>query len=128
MLFTKVIAALFLAASAAAAPFAREACAYQCSDVCYFQRTIDAAVAKGYSLHEEGKTIPDNYPHQYNNREGFDFETEGPWYEFPIMRGFNVYAGGSPGADRVIFNEQGEFTAVITHSGEDNNNFGACSI
>lgn len=53
----QVIAALFLAASAAAAPFAREACAYQCSDVCYFQRTIDAAVAKGYSLHEEGKTI-----------------------------------------------------------------------
>ena len=70
----------------------------------------------------------DNYPHQYNNREGFNFETPGPWYEFPIMRGFNVYAGGSPGADRVIFNEQGEFTAVITHSGEDNNNFGACEI
>lgn len=68
MLFTKVspslqghansqaIAALFLAASASAAalPVARETCAYQCASVCYYQSDIDAAVAKGYELYQEG--------------------------------------------------------------------------
>lgn len=44
------------------------------------------------------------------------------------MRDYDVYTGGSPGADRVIFNADGEFTAVITHSGENNNGFGACEI
>lgn len=52
---------LVLAASASAlaipAPLARETCAYQCSDVCYFQRTIDAAVAKGYNLYNAGSAV-----------------------------------------------------------------------
>lgn len=44
------------------------------------------------------------------------------------MRDFDVYTGGSPGADRVIFNYAGAFTAVITHEGESANGFGACSL
>jgi hypothetical protein len=34
-----------------------------------------------------------DYPHRYNNYEGFDFRVTGPWQEFPISRS-GVYTGG----------------------------------
>ncbi|CAZ85453.1 unnamed protein product [Tuber melanosporum] len=44
-----------------------------------------------------------DYPHQYNNREGFIFNSGcwPPYYAFPIFRD-HVYTGGSPGPDRVV--------------------------
>lgn len=66
------------------------------------------------------------YPHQYNNYEGFSFPTSAPWYEFPILSSYKVYTGGSPGADRVIFDTKGGFDALITHTGASGNNFVAC--
>jgi hypothetical protein len=34
---------------------------------------------------------------------------------------------GSPGADRVVFNEDGEYAGAITHTGASGNNFVGCS-
>lgn len=69
---------------------------------------------------------------QYHNYEGFDFPVSGPYQEFPIKTN-GVYTGGeffslirfryeayanavegSPGADRVVFNTNGEYAGAIT--------------
>ncbi|KAI9705303.1 MAG: hypothetical protein M1820_005133 [Bogoriella megaspora] len=106
-------------------PVSRPACVETCGSVCYWQSDIDAALQKGYSLQKAGQE-EDSYPHQYNNYEGFDFSTSSPWYEFPILSSFKVYTSGSPGADRVIFNSKGQYTAVITHTGASGDDFVAC--
>jgi hypothetical protein len=64
--------------------------------------------------------------HQYNNYEGFNFPVSGPYEEFPILEN-GVYTGGSPGADRVVFNTNGEYAGAITHTGASGNNFVGCS-
>lgn len=48
--------------------------------------------------------------------EGFSFPVSGPYQEFPILRSFNSnpYTGGSPGADRVVFNTNCQLAGVIT--------------
>ena len=105
----------------------RQSCAATCGDVCYYQSTIDAAVNEGYSLYESGETEgSDDYPHTYNDYEGFDFPVSGPYEEFPILDTFRVYSGGSPGPDRVVFNEDGELAGVITHTGASGNDFVQC--
>ncbi|KAL2152266.1 hypothetical protein VTH82DRAFT_5450 [Thermothelomyces myriococcoides] len=124
---------LVSALTVSAAPFPVEAeakvearaCAWTCGSVCYEQSHISAALNKGYSLQQSGDDI-NNYPHRYNNYEGFDFPTPSPWYEFPIMSSHSVYNGGSPGPDRVIFDGNGNFDALITHTGASGNNFVAC--
>ncbi|KAL2168866.1 hypothetical protein VTG60DRAFT_6768 [Thermothelomyces hinnuleus] len=132
----RLIPALLTLVSAftvSAAPFPVEAegriearaCAWTCGSVCYEQSHINAALNKGYSLQKSGDDI-NSYPHRYNNYEGFDFPTAGPWYEFPILSSHSVYSGGSPGADRVIFDGSGNFDALITHTGASGNNFVAC--
>ncbi|KAK4150851.1 Ribonuclease/ribotoxin [Chaetomidium leptoderma] len=124
---------LLTAISVSAAPFPAEAnaqvearaCAFTCGSVCYQNTHIQAALNKGYSLQQTGSNL-NNYPHRYNNYEGFNFPTAGPWYEFPIMSGHQVYSGGSPGADRVVFDSRGAFDLLITHQGASGNNFVAC--
>ncbi|KAG4223676.1 hypothetical protein PC116_g27859 [Phytophthora cactorum] len=105
-----------------------QTCVATCGKVCYWQEDIDEAVEQGYSLHEAGKTVGSNdYPHQFNNREGFDFPGQAPYYEFPILNSFDPYDGGSPGADRVVFNEAGDYQGAITHTGAGGNNFVECT-
>ncbi|KAK3994828.1 Ribonuclease/ribotoxin [Cladorrhinum sp. PSN332] len=122
---------LLTAVSVSAAPLPAEgeiearACAYTCGTVCYQTSQINAALNKGYTLHKAGSAI-NNYPHQYNNYEGFNFPTPKPWYEYPIMSSGNVYTGGSPGADRVIFDSKGALDLLITHIGASGNAFKAC--
>ena len=42
----------------------RQSCAETCGTVCYYQTTIDNAVAEGYQLYQEGQTEGSNdYPH-----------------------------------------------------------------
>ncbi|KAM5368092.1 hypothetical protein ACJZ2D_009696 [Fusarium nematophilum] len=105
----------------------RASCVYTCGSTCYWQSDIDAALNKGYSLYQSGSTLGSgDYPHQYNDREGFDFPTSGPWYEFPILASFKVYSGGSPGPDRVIFDSNGNLDSLITHTGASGDNFVGC--
>lgn len=103
----------------------RQSCAETCGNVCYYQSTIDRAVAAGYQLYQDGEE-KGGYPHTYNNYEGFDFPVSGPYQEYPVLSSFQAYDGGSPGADRVVFNTQGAFAGAITHTGASGNNFVDC--
>ncbi|OOG01227.1 hypothetical protein ASPCADRAFT_511297 [Aspergillus carbonarius ITEM 5010] len=103
----------------------RQSCDYTCGSTCYWASDVSAAQAQGYSLYESGETIH-NYPHEYHDYEGFDFPVSGTYYEYPIMSDFDVYDGGSPGADRVIFNGNDELAGLITHTGASGDDFVAC--
>ncbi|KAK4670617.1 uncharacterized protein QC763_0044590 [Podospora pseudopauciseta] len=65
------------------------------------------------------------YPHQFKNLEAFDFVTEPPYFEYPIMPG-DIYTSGPPGPDRVIFDDDGVVEGLITHSGASKDGFMAC--
>ncbi|KAL1964373.1 hypothetical protein VTN77DRAFT_7058 [Rasamsonia byssochlamydoides] len=106
---------LLLAAGASAAALKRQ-CAAVCGKDCYSQDEINAALQQGYSLEQNGEEAGD-YPHEYKDYEGFNFPVSGPYYEFPILADGSVYDGGSPGADRVVFNNNGELAGLITHTG-----------
>ncbi|KAI3337006.1 ribonuclease-domain-containing protein [Xylariaceae sp. AK1471] len=105
----------------------RQSCVYTCGTVCYWQEDIDEAVTQGYGYYKADTQVGDNdYPHQYNDYEGFDFPDAGPWYEFPILSSYDAYTGGSPGADRVVFNGAGKFQDALTHTGASGNDFVEC--
>ncbi|KAJ0421599.1 Ribonuclease/ribotoxin [Aspergillus carlsbadensis] len=103
----------------------RQSCAYTCGSVCYTSSAVSAAQREGYSLHSSGDDV-NNYPHVYNNYEGFDFSVSPTYYEFPILSSGRIYSGGSPGADRVVFNQNNQLAGVITHTGASGNNFVSC--
>ncbi|KAM0796147.1 guanyl-specific ribonuclease T1 [Usnea florida] len=107
---------------------AKRQCAETCGSTCYSQDDINAAVQQGYGYYEDGTTVGnDAYPHQYEDYEGFSFADPGPYYEFPILSDEEVYTGGSPGADRVIFTGDGTYEGVITHTGASGNDFLQCT-
>jgi ribonuclease T1 len=121
------LAAVFVS-STLAAPLDIEvrACASTCGSHCYSSSAVAAAQNAGYDLYSESSTA-DSYPHVYHNYEGFTFPVSGTYYEFPILSGGSVYSGGSPGADRVIFNTDNQLAGVITHTGASGNNFVECT-
>lgn len=58
-----------------------------------------------------------NYPRSYLDYEGFSFPScSGEMYEYPPAQG-RVYDGGSPGADRIVYDTSGNFCACLTHTG-----------
>ena len=60
--------------------------------------------------------------------EGFSFSTPAPWYEFPILADGDIFDGStSPGADRVIFDQNGNLTGVLTHTGASGDDFLECN-
>ncbi|KAF7327098.1 Guanyl-specific ribonuclease C2 [Mycena kentingensis (nom. inval.)] len=64
-----------------------------------------------------------SYPHAFRNDEGLRLFCSGnAWFEWPILTGGTTYSGGSPGADRVIFNTAGTYCAVVTHTGAPTTN------
>ncbi|KAM3416180.1 hypothetical protein BST61_g7788 [Cercospora zeina] len=125
--------ALLFAATAISAPVVdpqllpRQS-ATNCGGVSYSAGAVRAALNQGYNYYRNGEQVGSNdYPHTYNNREGFSFRVSGPYQEFPLLANGNVYTGGSPGADRVIFNTGGAYAGAITHTGASGNNFVGCS-
>ena len=66
--------------------------------------------------------------HRYHDYEGFTFPVAGPYYEFPILSSGEVYSGGSPGPDRVVFDGNGDLAGLITHTGASGNNFDQCTV
>ncbi|KAF3932567.1 hypothetical protein ABW20_dc0105417 [Dactylellina cionopaga] len=81
---------------------------------------------------KDGTTVGNNdYPHKFNNREGFDFNKEctEPFYEFPIIKGGD-YDGGPPNTDRVVIGtvkgDTAYFCGAITHTNSQGNNFKEC--
>ncbi|KPI37173.1 Guanyl-specific ribonuclease F1 [Cyphellophora attinorum] len=106
----------------------RQSCAATCTSACYYESTVEEALQAGCQRYREDDPVS-SYPHQYNNYEGFDFPIAGPYQEFPILRSYNnnPYTGGSPGADRVIFNTNCQLAGVITHDGASGDDFVECS-
>ncbi|PKS11278.1 hypothetical protein jhhlp_003040 [Lomentospora prolificans] len=102
----------------------------KCGSNTYSRSQLNSATSKGCSLHAAGQTLGSNkYPHTFNNREGLPLATSGPYQEFPILTS-GVYSGGSPGADRIVFNPsyngQCVYVGAITHTGASGNNFVSC--
>ncbi|CAI9636798.1 ribonuclease-domain-containing protein [Alternaria burnsii] len=110
-----------------AAVEARQSCYVRCGSTCYTSAQVTTARNAGYNYYRQGDEAGSStYPHTYNNYEGFDFLVSGPYQEFPL-RTSGAYTGGSPGADRVIFNTAGQRAGEITHTGASGNAFVACS-
>lgn len=123
----KTLLILTFSASTLASPLSeRRQCADTCGNTCYSQSDIDAAVQQGFSDFQSGNE-PDKYPHQYKDYEGFSFPDAAPFYEFPILASEMPFTGGKPGADRVIFDSNGNFEGVITHNGASGNDFVQCT-
>ncbi|KZT75078.1 ribonuclease T1 [Daedalea quercina L-15889] len=89
----------------------RESSGCTCGDNTYTSSDISEAIQAA----EDGGAS--DYPHQYHDYEGFSFPScSGTFYEYPLESG-EAYDGGSPGADRVIYDSDGDFCACITHTG-----------
>ncbi|KAI4237094.1 MAG: hypothetical protein LQ352_007960, partial [Teloschistes flavicans] len=128
MVGIKILLALAFGAVSLAAPdfsLERRQCVDTCGSTCYYQSDINEAVSTGCNDLKNGND-PGGYPHQYNDYEGFSFPSSGPYYEFPILKTYKPYTGGSPGADRVIFTKSCAYQGVITHTGADGNDFLQC--
>ncbi|KAH9907561.1 Ribonuclease/ribotoxin [Xylariomycetidae sp. FL2044] len=127
MRFLASILALAAAAvvTAAPAPVVEERAATTCGSTYYTATQVNQAAQKACSYYQAGSTASD-YPHTYNNYEGFDFSVSGPYLEFPMLSS-GVFTGGSPGADRVIINTSCKLAGAITHTGASGNNFVGCS-
>ncbi|KAF2155385.1 ribonuclease-domain-containing protein [Myriangium duriaei CBS 260.36] len=119
--------AILVSSAFGAAILRRQDEGQSCGNTYYSNSAVNAAIQQGYNYYQEGQEVH-SYPHTYNDYEGFTFDNvEGPYQEFPILSSGNLYTGGSPGADRVIFNTNGEYAGVITHTGASGNDFVACS-
>ncbi|KAK0194448.1 guanyl-specific ribonuclease C2 [Armillaria mellea] len=95
-----------------------------CGSNSYTPAKVQDAINNG---HTHLSSPINNYPHRYNNYEGLTMRCTGNvYYEFPI-RPSGSYTGGSPGADRVVFDNSGTYCAVMTHTGASTTNgFVAC--
>lgn len=123
----KCLLVLALGSSAIANPLSIRQCVDECGNTCYYQSDINAAVQQGCGYYSQDETVGSGkYPHAYNDYEGINFPSSGPYYEFPILSSYKVYTGGSPGPDRVIFTGDCTYEGVITHTGASGNDFLQC--
>ncbi|THU78729.1 Ribonuclease/ribotoxin [Dendrothele bispora CBS 962.96] len=97
-----------------------------CGSDVYSVNQVVAAVNAGVN-HLDDPIGSDSYPHTFNNFEGLDLFCSGEtrFNEFPILTS-GTYNGGSPGADRVVFSNDGTYCAVVTHTGASGNDFVSC--
>ncbi|KAK7451751.1 hypothetical protein VKT23_012430 [Stygiomarasmius scandens] len=97
-----------------------------CGSNVYTVSEVVAAVDAGVD-HLDNPIGDNSYPHTFNNFEGLELfcNGESAFNEFPILRS-GIYDGSSPGADRVIFSDNGVYCAVATHTGASGNNFVSC--
>ncbi|TIA06765.1 guanyl-specific ribonuclease F1 [Aureobasidium pullulans] len=130
MLFQSIFTtAVLFVASTIALPTDLESrqSATTCGSTSYTAAQVRSAVSAGYGDYQAGRTYGSNsYPHKYNNYEGFDFPVAGPYEEFPLKTS-GVFTGGSPGADRIIFNTKGVWAGTVTHTGASGNDFVGCT-
>src|SRR6267378_5316674 len=92
-----------------------------------------------WHIHFWGWPVGRNYPHRYNywfgNWNGVQIDPRvNTWnlVEFPIFEDGLLYnngvpANGDPGPDRVVFDAAtGTFAGILTHRGQQNNQFVPC--
>jgi len=82
------------------------------------------------------------YPKKFGNNKKLKFDSKcdrKTLYEFPILKGGNIFGGGPPGPDRVVFyiytdnpdtnpTKDGMYCGVMTHDGAENNDFLLCPV
>ncbi|KAF8470782.1 guanyl-specific ribonuclease Pb1 [Kalaharituber pfeilii] len=107
--------------------------AAQCNGYYISASAIQAAANTALAHLNAGTDVgSNNYPHRYNNYEGFAFNSgcNAPYYEFPVFRNY-IYTGGDPGLDRVVVGSwdgtNARYCDAITHSGASGNSFRLCS-
>lgn len=74
-------------------------------------------VNRGINNAKSGQYSSSGYPHTYNDYEGFDFSDycDGPYKEYPLKTSSSGYTGGSPGADRVVYDSNdGTFCGAVS--------------
>ncbi|KAL8743328.1 MAG: hypothetical protein Q9190_004309 [Brigantiaea leucoxantha] len=129
MAIFKAILVLTLGAFVLSSPveLSKRQCVDTCGSTCYYQSDINEAVSQGCNYLRNGQQVGSgDYPHVYNDYEGFSFPDGKPYYEFPILSSYKPYTGGSPGPDRVIFTSGCKFEGLLTHTGADGNDFLQC--
>lgn len=67
-----------------------------CGDFEFAAADVDLASNTACEYVRDGETAGDsNYPHRYNNFEGFYFHGyDGPFFEFPLLESRREYSGG----------------------------------
>ncbi|KAI0756771.1 ribonuclease ribotoxin [Daedaleopsis nitida] len=116
-----IVSSIF-ASSVAARVLGRQSGGCGCAGHAYTSSDIFNAIDEA----EEGGAS--GYPHQYHDYEGFSFPScSGEFFEFPLKHN-GIYRGGSPGADRVIYDSRGDFCACLTHTGASGNDFLECDF
>ncbi|THU89133.1 Ribonuclease/ribotoxin [Dendrothele bispora CBS 962.96] len=97
-----------------------------CGSNVYSLNIVKAATSNGFA-HINNPIGSNSYPHTFSNFEGLKMWCTGEtqFNEWPILVS-GPYTGGSPGADRVVFSDNGIYCAVITHTGASGNNFVSC--
>ncbi|KAI5844471.1 Ribonuclease/ribotoxin [Morchella snyderi] len=133
MKFLSILIALTSLIALAASQDVSGSTGASCSGTSITLSKIDAAAELALDHLNAGTQVGSNdYPHQFNNREGFKFNAgcSAPYYEFPVLSS-GPYSGGSPGADRVVIGSWDGTNAVfcdaITHTGASGNNFLQCT-
>ncbi|KAK4641825.1 uncharacterized protein QC763_504230 [Podospora pseudopauciseta] len=131
MFTLKTLLLLTLSAATATAQGTSSIGQVTCGNNNWSRSQIEEALEQGCRLHEDGEQLGNNkYPHRFNNREGLVFAASGPYQEFPIVRN-GVYEGGSPGADRIVFNPNLNgacvYVGTMTHTGASGNGFNMCA-
>lgn len=125
MQFTALLALVAVVSAAPAELLRRDGTT--CGNTYYSDSQVSSAANAACNyVQNGGHAGSSSYPHRYNNYEGFNFPVNGPYNEFPIKKS-GSYTGGSPGADRVIINDNCDIAGVITHTGASGNNFVGCS-
>lgn len=77
-----------------AAVESRQSCYVKCGSTCYTSAQVTTARNAGYNYYQNNDQAgSSNYPHTYNNYEGFSFLVSGPYQEFPL-RTSGAYTGG----------------------------------
>lgn len=114
MKFSLALLALFPAALAAPILEPRQGgVSVRCGSISYSSSQVNRAINNA----ESGNYDSSGYPHTYNNYEGFDFSNycNGPYKEYPLKTSSSGYTGGSPGADRVVYDaNDGTFCGAVS--------------
>lgn len=108
----------------------------KCGDGVYYPSVIRMAIDHG-QLHinaplkwNASPQKTNYYLHLFGNYEGLDMGicSKGLYqkYEFPILTSGQVYGGGNPATDRVVFDSNGDYCALITHTQANGNGFVSC--
>ncbi|CEH12908.1 ribonuclease t1 [Ceraceosorus bombacis] len=123
-----LVVAFVAASSVSSASIAARQSSVSCGGHSISSSQIQTALQTGYDDYQNGSS-PSGYPHAYYQYadEHITLQCGGnSYHEFPIT-GSTPFTGGSPGAYRVIFNDDGDYCATVYHASKSDNSFAQCN-